>query len=226
MGKELKILETAIEKVCKEHNGVLTATDTHRWVESDGFYEVQFMIKFPNSDKSEPDSGIFLHNESGGVDLENEWSKDNPREIQFSQLEKYLDDEWDINYAILQINDFLKGMENIETNGIDVNIDGYVEPPQPPKDSKSAEEFLTNEGVWNYIKEVKVSRNKLIALLQKYAASQFTAKEIEWDKMEYDLKMLWTGGRVDILQYMNTAEVESLLLKTINLLKQRLTLKP
>lgn len=98
-----------IHKVCKEYGGVLISTDTHRWVESDGFYEVQFMIKFPESpDFKECESGIFIHNESGNQKLEDEWSKTNPREVKFEDFEKYMDEDFDIKYAIEQINDFLE----------------------------------------------------------------------------------------------------------------------
>lgn len=71
----------------------LIADNTHRWVESDGFYEVQFELH-------KGDDKIYLHTEIGGQDLEDEWSKNNPQQVSVNSMIFYLDDGFDIEYAL------------------------------------------------------------------------------------------------------------------------------
>lgn len=78
----------------------LVADDTHRWVSCDGFYEVQFTLR-------KGDEEIYLHTESGGQDLEDEWSENNPQQVYVDDIIFYLDDGFDIEYALSRINDYV-----------------------------------------------------------------------------------------------------------------------
>ena len=52
------------------------------------------------------DDEIYLHTESGGQDLEDEWSENNPQQVNVNDMIFYLDDEFDIEYALRMINDY------------------------------------------------------------------------------------------------------------------------
>lgn len=78
----------------------LTASDTHRWCSSDGFYEVEFSLK-------KGDEKIYLHTESGDQDLEDNWSENNPQQIWVNDMIFYLDDGFDIEYALGTIDDYI-----------------------------------------------------------------------------------------------------------------------
>lgn len=106
--QEKNRLSELINYVCKNHSAELVATDTHRWVEPDGFYEVQFMIKFPQStDYDYYESGIFIHNISGNQNLEDQWSKNNPQKVYFDAFSDDLT-EFDLTYAIEKIEEWAK----------------------------------------------------------------------------------------------------------------------
>lgn len=77
----------------------LVANDTHRWVESDNFYEVQFELR-------KGGSKIFIHNESGGQDLEDEWSESNPQLVSAETVMNIMVDEFDFKYALKMIAEF------------------------------------------------------------------------------------------------------------------------
>lgn len=84
----------------KTSNGwKLVASDTHRWVESDGFYEVQFELHKDNHK-------IYLHAESGGQDLEDEWSKNNPQQVSAEILTNIMVDDFAFKYALKNIAAF------------------------------------------------------------------------------------------------------------------------
>ena len=61
-----------IEKLMGKYNWSITADDTHRWVESDGWYEVEFMMTTENGE-------VYINTVSGDMELQEEWSKNNPQ---------------------------------------------------------------------------------------------------------------------------------------------------
>ncbi len=77
----------------------LVADDTHRWVESDGFYELQFELHKDNHK-------IYLHTESGGQDLEDEWSENNPQQVSAETVTNIMTDDFDFKYALKNIAEF------------------------------------------------------------------------------------------------------------------------
>lgn len=68
-----KKVELLFIKVCERfiYNGFrVFAVDTHRWCETDGFYEVEFSLQ--NGIKS-----MYIHTATGNQTLEDKWSKNN-----------------------------------------------------------------------------------------------------------------------------------------------------
>lgn len=99
--KFCKMRQKLIDKITEFINNgwELVADDTHRWCSCDGFYEVQFTLR-------KDDEEIYLHTESGGQDLEDEWSENNPQQVNVNDMIFYLDDGFDIEYALGMINDY------------------------------------------------------------------------------------------------------------------------
>lgn len=96
-----KMRQKLIDKITEFINNgwELVADDTHRWVSYDGFYEVQFTLR-------KDDKEIYLHTETGGQDLEDKWSDKNPQQVYVDDMIFYLDDGFDIEYALGMINDY------------------------------------------------------------------------------------------------------------------------
>ena len=84
---EQEIVEI-VDKIIRENDWGIEAHDTHRWVETDGFYEVEFHLYTEN------DGQVFIQNKSGGRDLEEEWSDSNPQRVN-SISDCYLMRTWD-----------------------------------------------------------------------------------------------------------------------------------
>ena len=63
-----------VRSLIYKYDWTITADDTHRWVECDGWYEVEFMLNTEIGD-------IYINTESGDQDLEDEWSENNPQEV-------------------------------------------------------------------------------------------------------------------------------------------------
>ena len=63
-----------VSSLIYKYDWTITADDTHRWVECDGWYEVEFML---NTEVGE----IYINTESGDQDLEDQWSEDNPQDV-------------------------------------------------------------------------------------------------------------------------------------------------
>lgn len=73
----------------------ITADDTHRLVDTDGFYEVEFELNTEIGD-------IYINTKSGGRDIEDEWSKSNPQRVELDDC--YLDGQsWDWYYFLEQL---------------------------------------------------------------------------------------------------------------------------
>ena len=74
-----------------KYDWYITADDTHRWVDCDGFYEVEFTL---NTEIGK----IYINTESGGRDLEEEWSENNPQQVGLCDC--YLNESWDWYYFL------------------------------------------------------------------------------------------------------------------------------
>ena len=90
-------LEKLFFKICKylcyELGYTVYANDTHRWVDSDGWYEVQFTLYKDGKE-------IYINTQYGDRDLEEEWTNNNgPCEISdaFYSM-KYSSNYWDFRY--------------------------------------------------------------------------------------------------------------------------------
>lgn len=94
MGDRLeKLFFKICEYLCYELGYTVYANDTHRWVDSDGWYEVQFTLL--NGEKE-----IYINTQYGDRDLEEEWTNNNgPCEISdaFYSM-KYSSNYWDFTY--------------------------------------------------------------------------------------------------------------------------------
>lgn len=100
-------LVSFIDNIISEENWDIVADDTHRWVESDGFYEVEFNLETPYGD-------VYINNKSGGRDLQDEWSDANPQYCN-SINECYLDEQsWDWYYFLTELVEVLKKNVNFE----------------------------------------------------------------------------------------------------------------
>lgn len=85
-----------IDGIINEEGWDIIADDTHRWVESDGFYEVEFNLSTPYED-------VYINCKSGGRDLQDEWSESNPQYCH-SIDECYLDERsWDWYYFLSEL---------------------------------------------------------------------------------------------------------------------------
>ena len=83
-----------IDQIINKTNFQLVASDTHRWVASDSFYEVQFMLEEDPKEKNYNDENhLYITTVSGDQNLEDEWSNNNPQVTSTFELINYIDDE-------------------------------------------------------------------------------------------------------------------------------------
>lgn len=81
-----------VEDLIFKYNWTITASDTHRWVDSDGWYEVEFMMYTETGT-------VYINTESGDRELEELWSNDNPQEVNLCDC--YLNEQsWDWYYFL------------------------------------------------------------------------------------------------------------------------------
>ena len=81
-----------IGNLISKYDWGITADDTHRWVESDGWYEVEFML---TTDFGE----VYINTLSGDMELQEEWSENNPQSAELMQCGLY-SKSWDWYYFI------------------------------------------------------------------------------------------------------------------------------
>ena len=93
-----------------KYDWTIQADDTHRWVECDGFYEVEFMLYICEDEK---DGDVYINTESGGRDLEDEWSSSNPQDCPTFDY-CYMDDTWDWYYFLDGLYKFYTGETSSE----------------------------------------------------------------------------------------------------------------
>lgn len=80
-------IQQFIEELICKYNWSITARDTHRWVDSDGWYEVEFTLYTEVGE-------VYVNTEHGDRELEDLWSSDNPQEVNLYDC--YLNDlSWD-----------------------------------------------------------------------------------------------------------------------------------
>lgn len=80
-----------VNGLINQYEWTITADDTHRWVDTDGFYEVEFNLNTEIGD-------IYIHTECGDRDLEDEWSSNNPQEVELNDC--YLGKSWNWYYFL------------------------------------------------------------------------------------------------------------------------------
>jgi hypothetical protein len=88
----VKELEDFVGGLIGKYEWTITADDTHRWVECDGWYEVEFELNTEIGD-------IYINTESGDQDLEDEWSENNPQEVSLDDCYLY-GRSWDWYYFL------------------------------------------------------------------------------------------------------------------------------
>lgn len=81
-----------VRSLIYKYDWTITADDTHRWVECDGWYEVEFMLNTEIGD-------IYIKTESGDQELEDEWSENNPQEVNLVDCYLY-GNSWDWYYFL------------------------------------------------------------------------------------------------------------------------------
>jgi hypothetical protein len=125
----LEKLKNLINHLIDKYHFHLIASDTHRWVSGDGFYEVQFTL-------FEPDNAleIYLTTTSGGQDFEDEWSSEESTITDWTSIELYFEED-NAKYVLSQIkenlpdylyaDDFIVGelFDNFYTEQIYINSD-------------------------------------------------------------------------------------------------------
>lgn len=82
------------DRIIDNEDWKIIASDTHRWVSTDGFYEVQFEIE-----TGLPDGEIYVTTKCGDWDLEEEWSKNNPQEV-YTLRDCYMSTTWNWHYFV------------------------------------------------------------------------------------------------------------------------------
>lgn len=75
-----------------KYNWRIEADDTHRWVETDGFYEVEFHLYTEKG-------SVYINNKSGDNDLQEEWSENNPQNLD-TIADCYMYSAWDWYYFL------------------------------------------------------------------------------------------------------------------------------
>ena len=95
------------DELMSKYNWTIIADDTHRWVETDGWYEVAFYLITDFTER------IYINTESGDIDLQNDWSENNPQEVD-NIRECYMDTVWDWNYFLVKL---INDIEIAEANG-------------------------------------------------------------------------------------------------------------
>lgn len=84
-------IEDFVNGLINKYGWTITAHDTHRWVSCDGFYEVEFEMNTEFGD-------IYINTKSGGQDLQDEWSRSNPQNVELDKC--YLSGYWDWCYFL------------------------------------------------------------------------------------------------------------------------------
>ena len=92
-----------VSSLIYKYDWTITADDTHRWVECDGWYEVEFML---NTEVGE----IYINTESGDQDLEDQWSEDNPQDVHLCDC--YLGKTWDWYYFLENLYETYEKYQN------------------------------------------------------------------------------------------------------------------
>ena len=95
-----KELYDFIDSLIFKYNWTIMAHDTHRWVETDGWYEVEFDLYTGNGN-------VYINTECGDFELQDMWSNGNPRKV-FSLRDCYMEDVWDWQYFLKGLLDFFK----------------------------------------------------------------------------------------------------------------------
>lgn len=95
-----------VRSLIYKYDWTITADDTHRWVECDGWYEVEFMLNTEIGD-------IYIKTESGDQDLEDEWSENNPQEVYLENCYLY-GHSWDWYYFLEDLYKTYEKHENKE----------------------------------------------------------------------------------------------------------------
>lgn len=102
----VKEMEDFVNGLIYKYDWTITADDTHRWVECDGWYEVEFML---NTEIGE----IYINTESGDQDLEDEWSENNPQDANLEDC--YLwSRSWDWYYFLENLYKTYENNQNKE----------------------------------------------------------------------------------------------------------------
>lgn len=102
----VKEMEDFVNSLIYKYDWTITADDTHRWVECDGWYEVEFML---NTEIGE----IYINTESGNQDLEDEWCENNPQDVNLEDC--YLwSHSWDWYYFLENLYETYEKHQNKE----------------------------------------------------------------------------------------------------------------
>lgn len=118
----------------------LWATDTHRWIETDSFYEVEFRLGKLDEEFSESLDNkdyCYLTTLSGDGNLQEEWSANNPQRANISDF-IYDMDEFDLSYSFERVSNFAEklGLKMLSSSKEETPLDTLVkqfEDAQIPK---------------------------------------------------------------------------------------------
>jgi hypothetical protein len=81
-------LSNIMYKLIDNYNFYIKADDTHRWIDPDGFYEVEFYLCHDDY------KDIYLYTKSGDQSLEDEWSNNNPQKAELNDFLYIFDDSY------------------------------------------------------------------------------------------------------------------------------------
>lgn len=103
-----KVFCEFLDRLIWKYDWEIIADDTHRWVDSDGFYEVEFSLF-----TSFTSENVYIHTECGGSDLQDSWSKNNPQKV-YSISDCYMEKWFDFDFFLGRL---VKAIDDAIENG-------------------------------------------------------------------------------------------------------------
>lgn len=99
--KAEKLIKDCLERLTYKYSYYIHAGDTHRWIESDGWYELQYELL----SHEDPNFRIYLDTYSTSEqEFQDEWSTDGGRDIEFHEM-CIKNDLWDMQQILTNLTE-------------------------------------------------------------------------------------------------------------------------
>lgn len=94
-----KLIDEVLCYLVDEKGWQVVARDTHRWIDSDGWYELEFALRSQDGIED-----VYLHTHSThDREFEEEWSREGDTYVEISDIYWDDKDDWDSRYAMVMI---------------------------------------------------------------------------------------------------------------------------